>query len=193
MAVRLHLLAVSLAVLPAALAATSSRADPVRAAPSGSASSSVSAAPPDPRRLGFAPDPPPLVTRKKWLYEIIWHQGAIFVPTPTVLLRVRPTETARKMGRFMLELYVGHELVERVRFDLPLLDGDPLTGEKKRPFDAPIDLERKASVKATIEVPDSERATYAILVDRATARRIRVPWPPVDMPPPPASASASAR
>lgn len=191
MAVRPRPLAVVFAALPAAFAASASRAEPARSVASASASTSASAAPVDPRSKGFAPDPVPLVTRKKWVYEIIWDHGAIFIPTPTALERARPTETPRKMGRFMLELYVGRELLERVRFDLPMLDGDPLTGVKKRPFDAPPDFERKASVKTSIEVPDSERATFAVLVDRATGRRVRAPWPPVDAPPA-ASAAPSA-
>jgi hypothetical protein len=131
---------------------------------------------------GFAPDPEPLVTSRKWVYEIIYHEGAIFSPTPAARVLPRPTETPRKMGRFALELYVGRTLLDRVRFDLPLLNGDPFTGDPHRPYNAPPDFERKARVRALVEVPDSERATYAILVDRATGRRVRLFWPPVDAP-----------
>lgn len=179
------------AVVPAALVASSSRAQPAATPPSASASTSVSAAPVDPRRAGFAPDPPPLVTRRKWRYEILWHHGAVFAGTPVAVDKPRPTETPRTMGRFMVELWIGKEIVERVRFELPMLDGDAFTGEKKRPFGAPPDLERKVTVKQVVEVPDSDRATMAFFVDRATGKRTRLFWPRTDAPPPPASASAA--
>jgi hypothetical protein len=153
-------------------------------AASGSASSSartLASAPASARfNVGFAPDPPPLVTQSKWIYDVIYHEGAIFVPTPQKLERPRPTETPRRMGRFAIELYVGKALIERVRFDLPMLGGDLWTGEKKRPFNAPPDFERHARVRASVEVPHSERATFAVIVDRATGRRLPIPWPPVD-------------
>lgn len=165
----------------------------VRPATSSSASASASASARAPgRHTGFAPDPPPLVSRRKWVYDVIWHEGALFVPTPVAIEKARPTETPRVMGRFHLELYVGPELLERVRFEIPLLGGDGFSGEK-RPFGAPPDFERKLHARARVEVPDSDRATYAVLTDRATGKRVRVPWPRVDGPfPAPAGSSSAA-
>ena len=158
------------------------------AATTASASASASVAPPPPD-VGYAPDPSPTVTKRKWLYEVIFHEGALFVPTPVAVEKPRPTETPRRMGRFAIELWVGKTLLDRVRFDVPLTNGDPWSGEK-RPRDAPPDFERHLHAKTTVEVPDVPRATYAILVDRATRRRIPIPWPPT-MPPPATSASSS--
>ena len=89
------------------------------------------------------------------------------------------------MGRFFLELYVGKTLLDRVRFDIPLLTGEWVG--RRRPIDAPADFEKSLRTSTTVEVPDSARATFAVLVDRATGRRLRVPWPPADAP----AASAS--
>jgi hypothetical protein len=155
----------------------SSSAPASSGAPAPSSAGLAAGAPP--RLAGFAPDPDPLVTRRKWIYQIIWHEGAVFVPTPRLIERKRPTETPRVMGRFALELYVGRTLVERVRFELPNLDGDVLSGQR-RPRGAGLDMERRVRVTASVEVPDSDRATYAVLVDRATGVRQRVPWVPVD-------------
>lgn len=140
---------------------------------------------------GFAPDPPPLVTARKWRYEIIFHEGGIFIPTPVLVERARPSETPRGTGRFLLEIYVGPTLLDRVRFDIPLLNGDVFDGEK-RPFGAPPGFERKLHAKTSVEMPDSDRATFALLTDRATGRRIRAPWPRVDGPFPQAATAASS-
>lgn len=171
------------------------RAEPlglVRQAASGSAS--VGRPAPRHQSVGFAPDPRPLVTKTKWVYEITVADGAFVVPSPTKRELARPTETERKMGRFMLELYIGSELVDRVRFDVPLMNGDPFTGQKRRPFSAPPDFEKRVRAKIKVEVPDAERATSALIVDRATGKTTRIPWPRagVDAIAPSASTSASA-
>src|SRR5690606_41135099 len=48
----------------------------------------------------------------------------------------KPVATARRMGRFAVELLIGQELIDRVRFDFPLLAGEEALG-KRRPHDAP--------------------------------------------------------
>lgn len=143
------------------------------AAPSASAAPATSASA---RRPSMAPDPAPLVTRRKWHYELFFHEGAIFAPTPRPHDAEKPTETPRRMGRFAIELYNGPDLVERVRFDVPMLNGDPFTG-KTRPRDAPPDMARRVRVKVKVEVPATDRANRAVLLDRATEQRIRLPWP----------------
>lgn len=156
----------------------------VRGAPSASASSSSPRAHHD---VGFAPDPTPLVTRAKWVYELSFVDGAFTAAMPTRRELSRPTETERRMGRYMLEIYVGPVLLERVRFEVPLQNGDPWSGAKRRPFDAPPDLARRVRVKLKVEVPDSERVTSAAIVDRATGHKTRLPWPRT----PPAQASSA--
>lgn len=164
-----------LATLLAVLVPVVGRSEPrARGAASASSSSPLSRPP------GFAPDPVPLVTKKKWVYEIVFDEGALFSGTPKAEERPKPTETPRLMGRFAVELWVGKTLLERVRFDFPLLLGDDDT---KRPS-----FDKKLRAKATVEVPDTDRASAAVLVDRATGRRVRLFWPPADGIP---SASAS--
>lgn len=146
----------------------------IAAAPSASASVRASSSS-KPFDVGVEPDPAPLVTRKKWVYEVFYHEGAVFTPTPVLRDAGKPTETPRRMGRFAIELYNGPDLVERIRFELPMLNGDPFTG-KERPHDAPPDMERRVRVKMKIEVPATDRANRAYFVDRATKRKIRLPW-----------------
>jgi hypothetical protein len=90
----------------------------------------------------------------------------------------RPTPTARMMGRFAVELYVGHELIDRVRFNFPLLGAGDF-GEDATRWDAPPSFERGLSAGAAVMIPHSERATRAMVVDRATGRRWPIAWPPV--------------
>jgi hypothetical protein len=89
---------------------------------------------------------------------------------------LKPTSTPRLMGRFAVELYVGKELIDRVRFDFPLLGADDFAGGGRR-WDSPPSFERKLSTNAAVMVPHSERATRAILLDRATGRVWSLPWP----------------
>lgn len=191
---RPRLLALSMVLAPPALVGMV-RAEPlklVREAASASASASAPRAKARHLDVGFAPDPRPLVTRAKWVYEVTFADGAFTVPEPTRRELPRPTETERRMGRFMLELYVGPDLLERVRFDVPLLNGDPWAGSKRRPFDAPPDLAKHVRAKIKVEVPDSERATSAAIVDRATGKTTKIPWPRAAPAPPSSSSPAPA-
>ncbi len=171
-------------------------ADPRRVSPpspapaSGSASTLAASA--DPRRglppppvpvasssasapRGSPPDPAPLRTKKKWRYEIVYDRGGLFSGTPTSVTLPKPTETSRVMGRFAVELWVGTTLLERARFDVPLLVADDDPGRPR--------FDDKLRAKVSVEVPDTDRATAAVLVDRATGRRMRLFWPPVDAAP----------
>jgi hypothetical protein len=84
--------------------------------------------------------------------------------------------TPRMMGRFAVELYIGKELIDRVRFDFPLLGADELAGGERR-WDSPPSFERKLSTTAAVMIPHSERATRVVLVDRASGRVWPLPWP----------------
>lgn len=127
---------------------------------------------------GFAPDPPPLKTKHQYELGLLYRHGEIRLTSVRAVELPKAVETARRMGRFAVELYVGQELVERVRFDFPLLGADEFAGQK-RPQDAPPSFEKKLTTRTTIRVPHSERATKARLVDRATGKVVELPWPPV--------------
>lgn len=77
-----------------------------------------------------------------------------------------PQPSARRVGRFAAELWVGRTLLERVRFDFPLLAA-PDEGV----------LEPGLSTKATVKLPSVERATRLRILDRKTRDAIVVPWP----------------
>lgn len=94
----------------------------------------------------------------------------------------KPIVTARRMGRYAIELWVGNELIERVRFDLPLLAGER-DAVGKGAF-APPDLEKGAHARTRVMVPRSERARRAVLVDRARETYTPLPWPPAPDPRP---------
>lgn len=163
------LAACALACAPA-LRPPDARGEGKKPAPAPPASSSAPAPRFDP---GVAPDPEPLVTQKKWLYELVYHEGAVFSPTPRPVEHPRPSATPRRHGRFAIELYNGPDLIERVRFDLPMLDG---ATRKPRALNAPPDLERGVRVKTRVEVPATDRANRAFFIDRATNVRVRLPW-----------------
>ncbi len=140
----------------------------------------------------FAADPSPSMTRRKWAYDVRLRRGQLVAGPPSAVDRGRPIATPRFLGRFAIELFVGPLLLERVRFDLPLVDPGPAEkGEAMPPFSS------KLNTRRVVEVPDLDRATRAELVDGATGRRQRLSWPPVDgapsAQPAPAALAPSAR
>jgi hypothetical protein len=121
------------------------------------------------------PDPTPMVTRHQWVIDLSYRAGAVSYGGARRIELTKALSTPRLMGRFAIELYVGKELVDRVRFDFPLLAADEASAG--RPFDAPPSFERGLSTTAAVMVPHSERATRAVLVDRAKAKAWPLPWP----------------
>lgn len=160
------------------------------------------AAPPS-REHGDQPDPEPLVQRGQWAYTLMYDKGTIRVEQPQPVCLERARATARKIGRFAFELWLGRELVERVRFDFPLLaTEEPPTGLRRPTRETPR-FAPGAVVSTTLRVPASDRATSARILDRATGQTVLVPWPPpagtgtnvlrdCPRPPPPAQAPAHA-
>ena len=91
-----------------------------------------------------------------------------------------PVVTPRRMGRWAIELGIGPELIERVRFDFPGTAADePTAGPKK--LHAPLDLGSRAVTQIKVMVPQSPRVRRALLVDRGTGAVTALDWP---LPPP---------
>jgi hypothetical protein len=134
---------------------------------------------PEPPAAGYAPDPVALLTRHQWVVDLRYRSGTVTYGGARRVELASATATPRMMGRFAIELYVGKQLLERVRFDFPLLGADELGGAPRR-WDSPPSFERKLSTQAAVMVPHSERATRALLVDRATGRTWTLPWPFVE-------------
>lgn len=129
----------------------------------------------EPPRAGHAPDPPPRASQKQWVFEVLHSGTKLSIERARAVSVDKPLATPRMMGRFALELYVGKELLDRVRFNVPLLGEGPPEGPKN-PFRRPrFD---KVTTRLRVQMADNERATYAVLVDRATGEEQRFDWPP---------------
>ena len=126
-----------------------------------------------------APDPdPPLKTAIQWEYRLEYTKGTMRVLGVRRVEMNRPVLTPRHLGRFAFELWIGAELVDRVRFDFPLLAADLPPEGVRRPLHDPPRFAPGAETSQRVMVPDSDRATSAVLVDRLTGSRAPVPWPP---------------
>lgn len=146
-------------------------------APSARANAPVAKeAPPPPPPKGSLPDPEPLRQAEQVEYELLWNRGTIEVLKSTPKTFAKPVVTARRMGRFAIELWIGPELVERVRFDFPLLAVEEPPQSDVGP--EPPSLERGVYSRLRVLVPRAPRARRAVLVDRATSETIALPWPP---------------
>jgi hypothetical protein len=125
----------------------------------------------------IAPDPVPLTERRQWLLDLRWDRGDVWLLGARRADMHVPRETPRTMGRFALELYEGPALVERVRFDFPLLGAD--FGEAGRD-DQPPSLSQKLRTRVGVLFPATARGTHFELRDRKTGISWSLPWPPVE-------------
>jgi hypothetical protein len=129
----------------------------------------------DPARSGFAPDPRAHASRMQWSIEVVAQAGKVTVGQVRSMMLDKPAESPRVMGRFALELYVGPELLDRVRFNLPLLDPPP-ERDRKGPLRRPAF--EQVNTKIKVRIAHNPRAAYLLLVDRATGETQRFAWPP---------------
>ncbi len=119
-----------------------------------------------PPREGFAADPPARAAEKQWVFEVAYDRGASAVTSAKSANAKKPIATARVMGRFALELWVGKELLDRVRFDVPLLGDDSAYRDPKSFFKKPTF--QRVTAKVKVQMADSPRATVLTFVDRST-------------------------
>lgn len=138
---------------------------------------SDAAAPPAPADTAL-PDPEPLRLRRQWDYEVVYDDGRVRVASVHERTFPKPIVTARRMGRYAIELWIGQELIDRVRFDFPFLPAEPLPSGPRRPLHEAPTFAKGMVAQRHVLVPASPRATRAVLVDRATGRRRLLPWPP---------------
>lgn len=132
--------------------------------------------------VGDLPDPPAAHYLDFIEYELQFVRGDVRVLGERKVRYKQPVAAERRMGRFALELFVGDELLERVRFDFPLLGAGALGGDDS--------IEHGLTSRATVRVPLVERARRAQLLDRKTRKVVAVSWPPGSDVPPAASTSA---
>ncbi len=129
------------------------------------------------KRSTAPPDPEPLRQVEQYEYTFEYETGATRLVGVRALKFQSPVVTARKMGRFAVELWVGTELVERVSFDFPLLAAEDPPPKKRRPLNDPPTL-TGGTLRATVLVPAAWRARRAVLFDRAPEREVELDWPP---------------
>lgn len=130
----------------------------------------------DPGKAGFAPDPPAHASKKQWTFQIAAREGKVSAERATASTLAQPAESPRVLGRFAVELYIGPELLDRVRFNVPLMGDGPVEHSKKRAYHNP-DTD-KVTTTLKVRLADSPRAAYLVLVDRVTDERQRFEWPP---------------
>jgi hypothetical protein len=120
-------------------------------------------------RPPIPPDPTPLAA------EALFVIGFRYANRTFTIARVRreslpkPAAVPRRFGRFAAELYVGPTLLERIRFDVPLLHDDDQASES---------YEKGLDITVDVKLPDSDRPTRLEVWDRATDRRWRFAYPP---------------
>jgi len=115
------------------------------------------------------PDPQAMVERSQWVFDLRWDRGDVYLVGIHPLDLPAPQATPRVMGRFALELFEGPTLIERARFDFPLLGAEEP--------DAALSFTPKLRTRIGVVFPASKRGTRLELVDRATRKRWALPWP----------------
>jgi hypothetical protein len=143
------------------------------------------AGPSDAAREGGAPisrippDPPAMSERYQWVFDLRWDRGDVYLLEIHKVDMIAPHATPRVMGRFALELYEGPTLIERVRFDFPML-GVPEPADAG--FKTPPRFEPKLKTRIGVLFPATKRGTKLELWDRARDVRWQLPWPPTEGP-----------
>lgn len=130
----------------------------------------------DAPKEGWPPDPAPVASTKQWVFEVRAKESVPSVVKVSELNLDKAQPTARVMGRWALELYVGTEILDRLRFNVPLA-GD--TGHEKREAGKRRPV-FKVNTKFFVRIADQPRATILRLVDRATGEVQLFAWPPRD-------------
>jgi hypothetical protein len=121
------------------------------------------------------PDPSPLSERGQWVFDLRWDKGDVYLLGVHRIDLAAAQTTPRAMGRFAIELFEGPTLIERARFDFPLLGaGDATDGGQ-----GPPSFEKKLTTRIGVMFPATPKGTKLELWDRATDRRWPLPWPPV--------------
>ncbi len=118
--------------------------------------------------LPILPDPTPLACESVYVLTVKWDKGTLTLDKVRTEKLAQKTALPRKFGRFAAELYVGGTLLERLRFDIPLLADDSVMSES---------YAKGLVTTVDVKVPDSERPTRLEIWDRATDKRWKFTYP----------------
>lgn len=130
----------------------------------------------DPPKAGHAPDPAVRASKTQWVFDISHKNGKNKVNRVRSVTLEHAVSTARVTGRYAIELYIGKQLLDRVRFNVPLTGDGPSERSHRRVFSRPTF--ENVSTRLRVQITDNPRATYVMLVDRATGESQRFWWPP---------------
>jgi len=125
-------------------------------------------------------------------YELELAEGKVRVVSVKAVKLPSPIVTPRRVGRYAIELSIGHELIERVRFDFPGTAADEPQLGKKKPLFAPLTLSERAVARVKLQLPQSPRVRRAALVDRAANTATEIEWPLPEVSKAPAAPSGSS-
>jgi hypothetical protein len=174
---RVHIAKVSLAILalwfPPCLcqALASPRLNKAIAIDAGAARDAATSA----TVLRDPPDPTPLLASEQWVFDLQYTRGDVLLLGTTVRTLDKPVATSRAFGRFAIELWDGDVLVERVRFDFPLLGAGVGT------TDAGVDFSKGLVSRIGVVFPKvaakADSRERLVLVDRATGTKRALVWP----------------
>jgi hypothetical protein len=121
----------------------------------------------EPPAVHQPPDPAPSRTAEQVDLRLRFEGGRLHLLGSERVTLKESESTPRRLGRFAAELWLGTELLERLRFEVPLLAAEG--GE---------DLEQGLTTEITIRLPLLERANRLEIVDRKTEERLTWGWPP---------------
>ncbi len=125
------------------------------------------------------PDPPAMSEREQWVFDLRWDRGEVYLIEVHKVDMGSPHPTPRAMGRFALELFEGPTLIERVRFDFPMLGVPEASDAGMRTVPR---FEPKLKTRIGVLFPATKRGTKLELWDRARDVRWPLPWPPKEGP-----------
>ncbi len=125
------------------------------------------------------PDPKPIHTREWLAYEFSFKEGVVDITSLRREQTAKPRDTSRRVGRYAIELWIGCELIDRVRFSFPLQAAEqPQVRGARHGLNEQPSLTANAHLTSVALVPLDLRATRAELVDRGTGKRSSLAWPP---------------
>ncbi len=138
-----------------------------------------------------APDPSALRMAEQVEYELELNDGKVRVVSVKALKLPSPIVTPRRLGRYAIELRIGPELIERVRFDFPGTAADEPQVASKKALYAPLTLGERAIARVKLQLPQSPRVRQAVLVDRAANTASALDWPLPAVPKAPSARSGA--
>lgn len=115
------------------------------------------------------PDPTPLSADAVFILSVHYDKGVVSIAKVRREKLAAKGTVERHMGRFAAELLSGPTLIERIRFDFPLINDDSKASEV---------YEKGLNVAVDVRIPDSDRPNKLEIWDRATDKRWKFDYPP---------------